>query len=103
MFVYRTSESYKHYLLIFQDHDGDLLPIGGFNEAFIVAMGGLVGNPARLLGVIGLRLELQLKLRRDNQPWFIGIKHFFLDSKPVDIALIPGEPVQPSPMFGEGK
>jgi len=31
-------------------------------------MGGLVGNPARLLGIIGLRLELHLQLRGDNQP-----------------------------------
>jgi len=31
-------------------------------------MGGLVGDPAGLLGVIGLGLKLDLQLRRDNQP-----------------------------------
>ncbi len=51
-----------------QDLDGDLVTIGAFDEALIVTSGLLVGDPARLLGIVGLGLELELKLGRDQQP-----------------------------------
>jgi hypothetical protein len=56
------------YLLGLQDHNGDLVALGGIDQTLIVTVGGLVGDPAGLLGVIGLGLKLDLQLRRDNQP-----------------------------------
>ncbi len=57
------------YLLVFQDHDGDLFSFSGFDETFIVTVSGLVRDPAGLLRVVGLRLQLDLQLVGDDQPW----------------------------------
>ena len=57
------------HLLGLQNGDGDLVPISGLDETLKVAMGGLVGDPAGLLGVIRLGLELRPQLVADNQPW----------------------------------
>ena len=56
------------HLLGLQDGNGDLVPISGLDETLKVAMGGLVGDPAGLLGVIGLGLELRPQLVADDQP-----------------------------------
>ena len=56
------------YLLGLQDHDSDLVTLGGINEALVITMSGLVGNPARLLGIIRLGLQLGLQLGGDLQP-----------------------------------
>ena len=52
-----------------QNGNGDLVPISGLDETLKVAMGGLVGDPAGFLGVIGLGLELLLQVVADDQPW----------------------------------
>jgi hypothetical protein len=36
-----------NYLLVLQEHDSDLLSLGGLNETFIVAMGGFVRDPEK--------------------------------------------------------
>ena len=46
----------RTYISSLQDLDGDLVALGGFNEALIVAVGRLVRNPAGFLGVIRLGL-----------------------------------------------
>ena len=46
------------HLLGLQNGDGDLVPISGLDETLKVATFGLVGDPAGLLGIIGLGLEL---------------------------------------------
>ncbi len=46
-------------------------------------MGGLVGDPAGLLRVIGLGLELELQLGGDDQPSVSVIKLFFFVSDEV--------------------
>ena len=51
-----------------QNGNGDLVPISGLDETLKVAMGGLVGDPAGFLGVIGLGLELLLQIVADDQP-----------------------------------
>ena len=56
------------HLLGLQDGNGDLVPISGLDETLKVAMGGLVGDPAGLLGVVGLGLELLLQVKADDQP-----------------------------------
>ena len=56
------------HLLGLQNGDGDLVPISGLDETLKVAMGGLVGDPAGLLGVIGLGLELLPQIVADDQP-----------------------------------
>ena len=52
--------SNKLYLFSFNDPDSDLVTVEGLNEALIVAVSGLVRDPAGLLGVVGLRLQLLL-------------------------------------------
>ena len=51
-----------------QNGNGDLVPISGLDETLKVAMGGLVGDPAGFLGVIGLGLELLFQLKFDLKP-----------------------------------
>ena len=51
------------YLLGGQDGDGDLLSLSGFNKTLKISTGALLRDPARLLGIVGLGLELDLKLR----------------------------------------
>ena len=46
----------RTYISSLQDLDSDLVALGGFNEALIIAMGRLVRNPAGFLGVIWLGL-----------------------------------------------
>ena len=65
----KKSEVKNNYLLALEDGDGYLVSINGFDQTFIVAVGGLVGDPAGLLRIIGLRLQLDLQLGRDKQPW----------------------------------
>ena len=62
----------KTYVLGLQDGDGHFVSIGGVNEALPVSTGCLVWNPARLLGIIRLGLQLDPQLGGNNQPW-IGI------------------------------
>ncbi len=58
----------KIYLIALQKFDSDFISIRWLNETFIIAMSSLVWNPARLLGIIRLWLQLDLQLRRDHQP-----------------------------------
>ena len=58
----------RSHLLGLQDGNGDLVPISGLDETLKVPMGGLVGDPAGLLGVIGLGLELLPQIVADDQP-----------------------------------
>ena len=60
--------SNKLYLFSFNDPDSDLVTVEGLNQTLIVAVSGLVRDPAGLLWVVGLRLQLFLQLRRDDQP-----------------------------------
>ncbi len=71
----------NNHLLVLQDHYSDLVTLSGLNQTFIVTMSGFVWDPARLLWVIRLGLELHLQLRWDNQPWgWIWVRSFaFLD------------------------
>ena len=59
----------KIHLSTFDDLDRDLFAIGLLDEALVIAVSELVGDPAGSLWVVGLRLQLLLQLRRDNQPW----------------------------------
>ena len=59
--------SHSH-LLGLQDGNGDLVPISGLDETLKVPMGGLVGDPAGLLGIVGLGLELLPQVKADDQP-----------------------------------
>ena len=65
-----SNEQYFRLTCLFglQDGDGDLVSISGVNETLKVSMSSLVRDPAGLLGVIRLCLELQLELRRDIEP-----------------------------------
>ena len=56
------------HLLGLQNGDGDLVPISGLDETLKVAMGGLVRDPAGLLGVVGFGLKLLPQLVADDQP-----------------------------------
>ena len=56
------------HLLGLKNGDGDLVTIGGLDETLKVAMSGLVRDPAGLLGIVGLGLELIPQLVADNQP-----------------------------------
>jgi len=47
----------------------DLVTFRGLNHTLVVAMSGLVRDPARFLRVVGLRLQLVLQLGGDDQPW----------------------------------
>ena len=58
----------RAHLLRLQDGDGDLVPIGGIDETLKVSMGGLVRDPAGLLCVVRLGLQLLPQLVADNQP-----------------------------------
>ena len=63
------------YLIAFKELDGDLVSISGLNKALVVAMGGLVGDPAGLLWVVRLGLKLILQLGGDDKPWaWVGIR-----------------------------
>ena len=56
------------YVSRLQNLDGDLVSISRFNETLEVAASGLLRDPARLFGVIGLGLELGLQLGSNDQP-----------------------------------
>ena len=63
------------YVSRLQDLDGDLVTISGLDETLKVATRCLVRHPARLLGIIGLALELCLEGVGDIQPLArIGIR-----------------------------
>ena len=57
------------YIARFDDLDRDLVSLGRLNQTLIVTTSALVGNPARLLGIVRLGLELHLQLIRDDEPW----------------------------------
>ena len=56
------------YLFGLQEGDSDLVAISGIDETLPVSMSSLVRDPAGLLGIIRLSLELHLELRRDVEP-----------------------------------
>ena len=51
-----------------QNGDGDLIPLSGVDETLKVSMSSFVRDPAGLLGIIRLCLELDLELWRDVEP-----------------------------------
>ena len=57
------------YILGGKDGDRDLVSISGVNESLEVSTGALLRDPAGLLGVIRLGLELHLQLIGDDEPW----------------------------------
>ena len=57
---------YYTYVLGRQDGDGNLLPLRGLDEALEVSAGALVGDPAGLLGIVGLGLELLPQLEGNH-------------------------------------
>ena len=56
------------YLFGLQEGDSDLVAISGIDETLPVSMSSLVRDPAGLLGIIRLSLELNLELGRDVEP-----------------------------------